>query len=211
MLLLARSAKTERKTKNKTERLCPPQRSVLADVLELRRQNGAHNGPSRVGADTSHQRTETDQVSETSSLKHRTMDRVQKSGIPKVCIKFGVGMFFRWVLSNFINRVVRGFHPLQMPVVSSGPKRLRTTGFLTEHSILPIFHCSLSYISFVSLIYNRYRMYHRAADNSKLVNVIYFILRNMCHLHLRYFLRTVLYTVLLREVFISNISLNQLV
>jgi hypothetical protein len=36
MLLRARSAKTERKTENKTECLCPLQRSVL----ELRRQMG---------------------------------------------------------------------------------------------------------------------------------------------------------------------------
>jgi hypothetical protein len=40
MLLRARSAKTERKTENKTECLCPLQRSVLPDVLELRKQNG---------------------------------------------------------------------------------------------------------------------------------------------------------------------------
>jgi hypothetical protein len=36
MLLRSRSAKTERKTENKTECLCPLQRSVLPDVLELR-------------------------------------------------------------------------------------------------------------------------------------------------------------------------------
>jgi hypothetical protein len=40
MLLRARSAKTERKTENQTKYLCPLQRSVLPDVLELRRQNG---------------------------------------------------------------------------------------------------------------------------------------------------------------------------
>jgi hypothetical protein len=35
MFLRARSAKTERKTENKTEYLCPLQRSVLPDVLKL--------------------------------------------------------------------------------------------------------------------------------------------------------------------------------
>jgi hypothetical protein len=46
MLLRARSAKTDRKTENRTEWLCPLQRSVLPDVLELRRQNGREDGPS---------------------------------------------------------------------------------------------------------------------------------------------------------------------
>jgi hypothetical protein len=41
MFLRARSAKTERNTENKTECLCPLQRSVLPDVLELRRQTDA--------------------------------------------------------------------------------------------------------------------------------------------------------------------------
>jgi hypothetical protein len=47
MLLCARSVKTERKTENKMG-LCPLQRSVLPDVLEMRGQNGPSVGPLKV-------------------------------------------------------------------------------------------------------------------------------------------------------------------